>query len=410
MDIKNVFVVGAGYMGNGIAQVTAMAGYLVRMSDVEPGRLKTGAQEIERSLEKLLSKEKITEQQREAALGNLTTTTKLEDASDADLVVEAVPESLQLKKEVFGSLDAICPKHTILATNTSAISISAIGSATNRPDRVVGAHFFGPVPLMRLCEIISGLLTSEETFETADAWARSVGKETVLVRSDIAGFIANRVTIPGSLEAVRMVDQGFATPEEVDSAATFGVRGVPGPLYIIDNAGIDVSYSASMAVYEDTGDPRFYPPPIMRRMKAAGLLGRKAGRGFYDYASGRKEAYDITGTGRLTGAHFESQAERTGIIMKRVMLPMMLESVRLVEGGVALPPDIDRAARLGFNFPMGPLELADSMGLDDVLCSAQEIFGGTGNDNFFPPPLLRRMVSDGKLGRKTGKGFYDYPG
>lgn len=408
VGIQKVFVVGAGFMGNGIAQMSALAGYSVTMSDLGAGRLEAGMEEIKSSLDKLLAKEKISREQSDLTLSNLETTEALEDAGGADLVVEAVPENLELKKDIFGRLDAICPPHAILATNTSAISISSIASATARPDRVVGAHFFGPVPLMRLCEIIRGVLTSDETFDATDAWARSIGKDTVLVYSDIAGFIANRVTIPGSLEAVRMVDEGFATPEEVDGAATFGVPGVPGPLQIIDNAGIDVSYSASMAVYEDTGDPRFYPPPIMRRMKAANLLGRKTGRGFYDYSSGKRQVCGITGARERAAEQPEDPGARSGIMMKRVMLPMILESARLIETGIAEPADIDKAARLGFNFPMGPLELADSMGLDDVLGWAGEIFGDTGNYNYFPPALLKRMVKGGRLGRKSGAGFYNY--
>ncbi len=395
MAIQNVFVVGAGYMGNGIAQVAAMAGYRVKMSDIEPSRLEAGMAEIERSLGRLLAKGRISEEQRAEAFANLSTTTDIGDASDADLVVEAVPENLQLKKELLGRLDDACPGHTILATNTSAISISAIASATGRPEKVVGAHFFGPVPLMRLCEIIRGVLTSEETFRATDEWARGIGKETVPVRRDIAGFIANRVTIPGSLEAVRMVDQGFASPEEIDRAATFGVQGVPGPLQIIDNAGIEVSYSASMAIYEDTGEPRFFPPPIMRRLISANLLGRKSGRGFYDYSTGKRAPYDVAGAGGTDAAE-ERTDERSGVIMRRVMLPMMLESVRLVESGVAQPADIDKAARLGFNFPMGPLELACSMGLGSVLESADELFARTGNHNFFAPGLLRDMVNRGQ--------------
>jgi len=410
MEIKNVFVVGAGFMGNGIAQMAALAGYEVRMSDVGAGRLEAGIEEIKSSLGKFLSKEKITGEQYEATLANLTTTTELEDAREADLVVEAVPEVLELKKEVFARLDEICSPGTILATNTSAISISSIASATSRPERVVGTHFFGPVPVMRLCEIIGGLLTSKETLERADAWARSLGKETVLVRKDHAGFIANRVSVPGSLEAIRIVDEGQATPEEIDRAATFGSDTGVGPMLIMDNAGIDVSFRTAMAIYDDTGDPRFFPPPLMHRMVAANLLGRKTGKGFYDYSAGKRAGYELPGIQARSGeGETESErGERSGIILKRVLVPMMLEAVRIVESGVAVPEDIDKASRLGFNLPMGPLEFADSMGLDDVLDSAAAIYEDTGNKNYFPPPLLRRMVRDGSLGRKSGRGFYVY--
>jgi 3-hydroxyacyl-CoA dehydrogenase len=213
------------------------------------------------------------------------------------------------------------------------------------------------------------------------------------------------VNIPGSLEAVRLVDAGEATPAEIDEAATFGSTGGVGPMRIMDNAGIDVSFNTAMAIYDDTGDPRFYPPPLMRRMVAANLLGRKTGRGFYDYRTGERASYEIAGTTSRPGAE---GADMSGKIVMRILLPTILEAVRLVEVGVAVPEDIDKASRLGFNFPLGPLELADGMGLDEVLDSAGAIYDSTGNDNYFPPPLLVRLVESGELGRKSGKGFYDY--
>jgi 3-hydroxyacyl-CoA dehydrogenase len=409
LDIQNVFVLGAGYMGNGIAQVTALASYKVTMSDVSDERLQAGMDEIKWSLGKLLSKEKMTKDEHDAAIENLHTTTDIEEARDADIVVEAVPENLELKKEVFGRLDGICPDHTILATNTSAIPISSIAAATKRPDKVVGTHFFGPVPLMRLCEIISGLLTSEETFAAADAWARSVGKETVLVRRDHAGFVANRINIPSTLEAVRMVEEGVVRPEEIDKATggfDFGV----GPMQILDNAGVDVSLGAATAIYNDTGDPVFLPPPLMRRMVAAGLLGRKTGKGFYDYSSGKRASYDLVDVGAAYSSDEteEERAKRLGRVINRLLLPNLLEAVRLLQAGVALPEDIDKASRLGFNFPQGPLEMADSMGIDTAMSTAEAIYEETGSPAFIVPPLMRRMVAAGLLGRKTNHGFYTY--
>jgi 3-hydroxybutyryl-CoA dehydrogenase len=409
LDIKNVFVLGAGYMGNGIAQVTALAGYKVTMSDVSDECLQAGMEEIKWSLDKLLSKEKVTQDKHDAALENLKITTSMEEARDADIVVEVVPENLELKKEMFGRLDGVCKDHTILATNTSAIPISSIAAATERPDKVVGTHFFGPVPLMRLCEIISGLLTSEETFAAADAWARSVGKETVLVRKDHAGFVANRINIPATLEAVRMVEEGVVRPEEIDKATggfDFGV----GPMQILDNAGVDVSLGAAMAIYNDTGDPVFLPPPLMRRMVAAGLLGRKTGKGFYDYSSGERTGYDLVDTG---AAHKSDETEgekteRLGKVVNRLMLPVLLEAIRLLEAGVALPEDIDKASRLGFNFPQGPLEMGDNTGIDTAMRTAETLYEETGNPAFLVPPLMRRMVAAGLLGRKTNHGFYRY--
>ena len=291
MEIKNVFVVGSGLMGGGIAQVSAAAGYKVKMHDVKEEFTAKGMEAIKGSLGKFLSKEKITQEQHDAALANLSTTTDLADASDADLVVEAVFENLDVKKEVFGKLDEICPSHTILASNTSAIPISSIAAGTKRPDKVVGTHFFSPVPLMRLCEIIRGLQTSDETVAVAEAWAQSVGKETVRVMKDHAGFIANRLYLPMGVEAAKMLEAGVATPEDIDKAMRLGYNFPMGPLELADMTGIDVLMNACIAIYNDTGDPKFFPAALSRRMVTAGLLGRKTGKGYYDYSSGKQESY-----------------------------------------------------------------------------------------------------------------------
>jgi 3-hydroxyacyl-CoA dehydrogenase len=392
-------------MGNGIAQVSALAGYEVVMCDVSEDCLASGMDAITSSLGKLLSKDRISREQSEAALANIRTTREVEEAADSDIVVEAIPEKIELKKELFSRLDGICPPHTIIGTNTSAIPISSIAAATARPHKVVGIHFFGPVPLMLLVEIIKGLFTSEETMSTADAWARSLGKETVLVLKDHAGFVANRVNIPASIEAVRMVDEGIATPEEIDRA-TGGFEAGVGPLQILDNAGLDVGMNAALAIFEDTRDPKFEPPPLMRRMVAAGLLGRKVGRGFYDYSSGKRQSY-MTAE-RHKGESEEQRGERLAALLQRFLMPAILEAVRLLEAGVSNAEDIDKASRLGFNFPLGQLEIADNLGLDAVMDGALALHEATGNAKFLPPPLLRRMVASGLLGRKSGRGFHAY--
>ncbi len=402
MGIERVFVVGAGFMGHGIAQVSAVAGYRVTLCDVSEEALRAGTENIRNSLQKLVAKGRVGGERAGRALELISTTTELGEASRADLVIEAVPERLSLKVEVFRALDGICPPHALLGTNTSAIPISSLAAATSRPEQVVGVHFFGPVPLMRLVEIIRGLLTSQETMEAADAWARSLGKETVLVQKDHAGFVANRVNIPSSMEAVRMVDEGLATPEEIDRS-TGGFEAGVGPLQIMDNAGLEVAFSAAMAIYEDTRDPRFLPPPLLKRMVAAGLLGRKSGRGFYDYASGKRESYMLPAPGRGGGEDGDSR----GLLM-RFLLPGILEAIRVVEAGVAEAEDVDRASRLGFNLPMGQLEMADNLGLDTVLAEASRLHEETKSPAFLPPPLLRRMVAAGLLGRKSGRGFHNY--
>ncbi|MGQ9475009.1 MAG: 3-hydroxyacyl-CoA dehydrogenase [Actinomycetota bacterium] len=404
MEIRRVFVLGAGFMGNGIAQVAAFSGYRVTMCDVSDERLEAGVRAIRSSLGKLLSKGKMTEEQRDATLANLALTIQIRDAAGSDLVVEAVPEDPELKRSVFAELDRICPPHTILASNTSAIPISSLAAATSRPEKVVGLHFFGPVPLLRLVEVIRGLRTLEETILAAEGWARSLGKETVLVLKDHAGFVANRVNIPTNIEAVRMIEEGFATPEEIDRA-TGGYEAGVGPMQIIDNAGLDVGYRAALAIYEDTRDPRFLPPPLLRRMVAAGLLGRKTGRGFYDYSTGKRMSYFPP---VRTEESEEERGARTRAILNRILIPAILEAVAVVEAGVATPEDVDRASRLGFNLPFGQLEMADSLGLDAVLETALALYRETGDRKFLPPPLLRRMVAAGLLGRKTGRGFHSH--
>ena len=215
MDMNEVFVLGAGFMGAGIAQVSSLAGYRVTMADTGEDRLEAGMRSISDSLRRMVRSGKVDERDADKALSEIKTTIDLHDAQTADIAVEAVPEDAELKRKIFAELDDICRPGAILATNTSAIPVSLIAAATTRPQNVVATHFFGPVPVMRLCEVAGGILTSEDTVAEAEAWARSLGKETVRVRGDIAGFIANRVTIPSSLEAVRMVDEGVATAAEI---------------------------------------------------------------------------------------------------------------------------------------------------------------------------------------------------
>lgn len=409
MEIAKVFVAGAGYMGNGIAEMAALSGYRVFMHDLTEERLEQGMAAIRESLGRFLSRQKITPEAHDAALAAISLTTSLEAASEADLAVEAVCEDLELKRSVFAHLDELCPSHALLCTNTSAIPISSIAAATRRPEQVVGTHFFGPVPVMRLCEVIRGIRTSERSLETADKWTRSLGKETVRVHRDHAGFIANRLNMPATLEMVRMVEEGGMTPSEIDRAATFGLEGRVGPLEILDNAGLDITVSAASAIYEDTGDAKFFPPPLLRRMVAGGLLGRKTGCGFYDYSGGDKREYALIksagpGASQLLPHADEDAAQLTF----RLFLPTIVEAVLMIQSGVASADDIDRATRLGFNFPMGPLEMADNTGLDTILNTTRCIYEETGDSKYFPPPLLQRMVKGGFLGREAGCGFYVY--
>ena len=283
MDIRRVLVVGAGLMGGGIAQVAAVAGYRVTLRDVSREALDKAMTGIAWSLGKFVEKGQLAAEKREVALKRITPDLGLDAATEADFAVEAVFEDKTLKREVLRELDRLCPSHAILASNTSAIPITELARATGRADRVVGTHFFSPVPLMPLCELVRGLDTSDETLAAAKAFVESLGKETITVQRDAAGFALNRINIPSTVEAIRLVEAGVVTPEEVDKGMRLGlVRGL-GRLETMVMSGVDVSLGAMLAIYEETKDPRFWPPDLLRRKVAAGHLGRKAGRGWYVY-------------------------------------------------------------------------------------------------------------------------------
>ncbi|WBB79479.1 3-hydroxyacyl-CoA dehydrogenase family protein [Micromonospora sp. WMMD882] len=276
-------VVGAGLMGSGIAQVAAQAGWQVTLRDLDDAATARGLDGIRRSLEKFAEKGRIEASEVEATLGRITPTTELEAAADADLVVEAVFERLDVKQDVFRALDKICRADAVLATNTSAIPITQIAAVTGRPESVVGTHFFSPVPMMKLCELVRGYKTSDATLATARAFAEEIGKTVVVVNRDIAGFVTTRLISALVVEAVRLVESGVVSPEDLDTACRLGFGHAMGPLATTDLTGVDVLLHASRNIYTDTGDEKFFPPELLQRMAAAGDLGRKSGRGFYSY-------------------------------------------------------------------------------------------------------------------------------
>ncbi|MBX6357134.1 MAG: 3-hydroxyacyl-CoA dehydrogenase family protein [Micromonosporaceae bacterium] len=276
-------VVGAGLMGSGIAQVAAQAGWQVTLRDLDQAAVQRGLGSIRSSLEKFAAKGTIAAGDVEATLARITPTTDLDAAADADLVVEAVFERLDVKQEVFRELDRICRPEAVLATNTSAIPITQIAAVTKRPESVVGTHFFSPVPLMRLCELVRGYKTSDETLATARAFAEEIGKTCVVVNRDIAGFVTTRLIAALVVEAVKLVESGVISPEDLDTACKLGFGHPMGPLATTDLTGVDVLLHAAENIYTDTADAKFFPPELLRRMVAAGDLGRKTGRGFYEY-------------------------------------------------------------------------------------------------------------------------------
>ncbi len=276
-------VVGAGLMGSGIAQVAAVAGHDVVLRDVTDEALGKGRAAIEKSLTRFVAKGTLEQDDAESALARITTTTDLEAVASADLVVEAAFESIEVKREIFRELDRICRDGAVLGTNTSAIPITQIASVTERPEAVVGMHFFSPVPMMALCELVRGYKTSDETLATARAFAESVGKTCVVVNRDVAGFVTTRLICALAMEAIRLVETGVASAEDIDTACKLGFGHAMGPLATTDLTGVDILRDASMNIYTDTADEKFFPPESLSRMVAAGDLGRKSGRGFYTY-------------------------------------------------------------------------------------------------------------------------------
>jgi len=278
-----VAVVGAGLMGSGIAQVAAVAGHDVVLRDVSAVASTRGVETIQKSLARFVAKGTLSPDAADAALARITPTTELEAIGSADVVVEAVFESLEVKTRVFTELDRVAKPGAVLATNTSAIPITQIAAATQRPEFVVGTHFFSPVPMMKLCEVVRGYRTSDETMAVTTEFVAGLGKTVVVVARDVAGFVANRMLLALTVEAVSLLETGVASAEDVDTACRDGFGHKMGPLQTADLAGLDVTLMAIGNIYEDTRDPKFAPPGLLQRMVAAGDLGRKTGRGFYPY-------------------------------------------------------------------------------------------------------------------------------
>ena len=287
--MQHISVVGAGQMGNGIAHVFAMSGYQVQLIDISAEALEKALATIHKNLDRMIKKERITEADKAAALGRLTTTTDLpKGVSQADLVVEAATENMDLKLKIFTQLDTHAPASTILASNTSSISITKIASATKRPEQVIGMHFMNPVPIMKLVEVIRGYATSDEITSTIMELSRKIGKTPVEV-NDYPGFIANRILMPMINEAIYSLFEGVAGVEEIDTVMKLGMAHPMGPLQLADFIGLDTCHAILNVLHEGFGNPKYAPCPLLVNMVTAGKLGVKAGQGFYDYSHGTKE-------------------------------------------------------------------------------------------------------------------------
>ena len=282
MEIRRVGVIGAGTMGNGIAQVFAQSGFEVRLVDAAAPALERARGAIGKSLAKFVEKGKLSAVDRDAALGRLATSTTVDDVADADYIVEAIFEDATAKRELFARLDTLTRPDVILSSNTSSISITALGAATKRPDKVLGMHFMNPVPLMTLVELIRGQATSSESMRTASELCGTLGK-TAIEAADYPGFIANRILMPMINEAIFALMEGVGTPHAIDTVMKLGMNHPMGPLTLADFIGLDVCLAIMNVLHEGLGDPKYRPCPLLRRMVAAGHLGRKSGRGFYTY-------------------------------------------------------------------------------------------------------------------------------
>jgi len=390
--IKKVAIIGSGAMGHGIAELLAITGYEVTMVDINDEFLKKAMEKVKWSLDKFVEKKRIRREDADATLARIHTTTSYEQAGkDMDLAIEAVPENMDLKKKVFATLDSLAPPHAILTSNTSTLSITEMGKATNRPDKVAGMHFFNPPHTMALVEIIKGDSTNQDTINTLAEIAKKLGKTPVIVRKDVRGFIVNRILGAVFNEAFWAYQRKEATMEGIDASVKY-TGGFPmGWFELGDFVGLDIAYEVGNILYQAYGE-RFKPcaeviDPLIKEKK----FGQKTGVGFYDWTKGRPripfnllDEYDVD----------------------RSWAVAVNEAAWLIHDDAANPADIDTGMKLGTYWPSGPCEYADRTGLDTMLNKLKELYAKYNMEMYKPCPLLEEYVSKGWTGKKAGKGFY----
>ncbi len=480
MSVETVGVVGAGTMGLGIAQVACLGGFETRLHDPVAQALAVAPERLRAALAKGAERGRWTAADAEAAIGVLSTCERIEQLAGCDLVIEAAPEDLELKRALFAQLSEVCPG-AVLATNTSSLSVTAMASAAQRPEQVVGMHFFNPPALMELVEVVAGADSSEAALAAATEVARRMGRTPVRAADEI-GFLANRVARPFGLEALRLLGDRIADHETIDRIVRIGGGFRMGPFELMDLVGVEVGFEVSKSFWEQSfHEPRWQPHPIQAWMVQAGRHGRKAGRGYYDYRDGPHRSDDpalpaptaesmpaiedgvleapgfrgiLLDRGSLAelddeggavgfymlppltegplveltrgadttdeaaaaaealfasgGLHTEWVGDAPGLVLGRIVCCVVNEAAFALQKGIGTAVDLDTAMRLGFNYPRGPLEWADEIGLDHILVLLDVLRDELGEERYRAAPLLRRMVAEGRLGRITGEGFFAY--
>lgn len=407
MYIDKVGVVGAGTMGAQIAQVVSFAGLPVMLVDIYEAVARRGVESVRAIYQARVNKGKMTIEQLEEKMLLVTASTNLNGLKEVDLVVEAVSEDLKLKHQIFHELDQVCARSTILTSNTSALSISAMGAATKRPGKVCGLHFFNPAYAMPLVEVIPGLATEAQTIDDIVGFAESLRKTPVVVK-ECAGFLVNRLLFPYLNEAVLCLQEGAASVKEIDQElVSFGMP--VGPFTLLDQVGLGMAFEVARTLHRNYG-PRMTPAPLHEALVKAGRLGVKTGHGFYDYLSDEDRGRDQSFEQVIQQVRQQTGQQRTRWSRSRPLLAMVNEAVTALQEGVASAHDIDLAMVAGTGFPNekgGPLHLADQLGLDHVLHELDEFKQSLGT-RFWPAQMLRRMVEAGCTGHIAGRGFFIY--
>jgi enoyl-CoA hydratase/3-hydroxyacyl-CoA dehydrogenase len=396
LDIRNVTIVGSGAIGSAIAEAVAIQGFCVKLMDINEEILKRAVEKIREGLKDSYDGGYIKENM-EKILKRVTTTTSLAEAlKDADLVIEAVPEILDLKKKVFSDIEKHASEHTIVATNTSSLSVTELAGATKRPDKFIGTHFFYPPKILKLLEIIWGEKTSQETVKSVEDFAKNIDRTIVHVKKDTPAFIVNRIFVTMSNECAWALEAGEGTVEEIDSAVKYRM-GLPMGLFelhdVLGGGSVDVSYHVLGQISKKLGET-YRQAPMFEKLYKAGHWGKKTGKGFYDWSDGKTNEVPLR-----AGANFDPL---------RLIAPAVNEAAWLIEKGITTAEEIDLSVLNGLNYPRGLLRMADDTGIDVIVAKLNGLYEKYKEERYKPNPVLKKLVKENKLGRKTGEGFYKY--